>query len=221
MKMNVFRSKWPAVLCCTALFMSACNQNASQTETAQTDQAEDHADHDMEAEGANKMMALMHENMRSMQEVKRKGDPDHDFALLMAVHHQGAIKMSEEQVESGSDTMLVNMARKDISKQKQEQERLQEFARNHKTTATDTSATSNLMQSMQGMMTNMNHDMQGTTDQQFATMMKMHHQSGIEMANAYISKAKVPEIKAMAQKIIDEQQADIQRLNKWLQEHSQ
>ncbi len=67
----------------------------------------------------------------------------------------------------------------------------------------------------------MNHNMAGTTDHHFASLMSMHHQSGIDMVKAYLPQAKEPEIKAMAQKIMDEQQKEKQELDAWLQKHPQ
>ncbi|WP_197464100.1 DUF305 domain-containing protein [Rufibacter sp. DG15C] len=176
----------------------------------------------MTASGSNnKMMDLMHDNMSDMQKIKMTGDPDRDFALLMATHHKGALDMAKEEAESGQDTMLVNMARKTLQTQQDERDRLERFADAQKSAKGDTSKTMQMMAPMKDMMAKMNHDMKGGTDHHFASLMSMHHQSGIDMAKAYMPQAKSPEIKAMAQKIIDEQQREKQKLDDWLQEHQQ
>ncbi|MES2887807.1 MAG: DUF305 domain-containing protein [Pseudomonadota bacterium] len=56
----------------------------------------------------------------------------------------------------------------------------------------------------------------GDTDKDFALLMKAHHQHGIEMAQAEIGQGKSPELKAMASKLIAEQQKQIEQLDQWL-----
>ncbi|PIQ21354.1 MAG: DUF305 domain-containing protein [Cytophagales bacterium CG18_big_fil_WC_8_21_14_2_50_42_9] len=222
MKKKEKNVKWTAWACGVALLFSACGQNSGKTETATTEQTKDHSGHDMAAGNSNnKMMDLMHENMTAMQGMKMTGDVDHDFAQMMAIHHEGALTMAQEEVDNGKDPMLVNMARQTLTAQKEEKQKLQNFIDSHEPVVNDTSASMKLMQPMKTMMTSMDHNMKGTTDHHFASLMSMHHQSGIDMANAYLPNAKVPEIKAMAQKIINDQQKEIQQLDTWLQEHPQ
>lgn len=65
----------------------------------------------------------------------------------------------------------------------------------------------------------MHGHMTGDTDQDFATMMRMHHQHGVEMAKAEVQNGRSPELKAMAQKIIEAQQKEISQLDAWLAKH--
>lgn len=58
------------------------------------------------------------------------------------------------------------------------------------------------------------------SDKDFATMMKMHHQKALEMARKELANGKSPEMKAMAQKIIDGQTKEIAELDKWLTSHN-
>lgn len=66
------------------------------------------------------------------------------------------------------------------------------------------------MQKMQGMQPT------GDTDKDFAMMMRMHHQQAVDMAKAEVQHGKSPELKAMAQKMIKDQQKEIGQLDKWL-----
>jgi uncharacterized protein (DUF305 family) len=54
----------------------------------------------------------MQRMMQKMKEVKMSGNADHDFATMMAVHHQGSIDMSEILVRSGKDETLKVIAKK-------------------------------------------------------------------------------------------------------------
>lgn len=66
------------------------------------------------------------------------------------------------------------------------------------------------MQKMQGMQPT------GDTDKDFAMMMRMHHHQAVDMAKVEVQQGKSPELKAMAQKIIKDQQKEISQLDQWL-----
>ncbi len=59
-------------------------------------------------------------------------------------------------------------------------------------------------------------EMSGDTDKDFAMMMKMHHQQGVEMAQMELAHGKSPAMKAMARKIIAAQKKEIVQLDQWL-----
>ena len=69
------------------------------------------------------------------------------------------------------------------------------------------------MEKMQGMRSS------GDVDKDFAMMMRMHHQQGVEMAKVEAQQGKSAELKAMAQKIIKDQEKEIAQLDKWLSQH--
>lgn len=72
-------------------------------------------------------------------------------------------------------------------------------------------------QSMQpGMQKMMEMKSTGDVDRDFASMMRMHHQMAIDMAQAQIKNGKSPELKAMARKITEDSKRDIGELDKWL-----
>lgn len=68
-------------------------------------------------------------------------------------------------------------------------------------------------QKMQGM------HLSGDTDKDFAMMMRMHHQQGLEMAKAQLQHGKDKEMRAMAQKILKQQQKEIAEFDRWLSKH--
>ena len=74
--------------------------------------------------------------------------------------------------------------------------------------------------SMMGMMKNMESmKTTGDTDHDFATMMKMHHQGAIDMAQMELKSGKDASLKAMATKIIEAQQKEIKQFDQWLAKH--
>ncbi len=62
--------------------------------------------------------------------------------------------------------------------------------------------------------------MSGDADKDFATMMKMHHQRAVEMAQTELANGKSPAMKAMATRIIAAQKKEIVQLERWLARQS-
>lgn len=56
----------------------------------------------------------------------------------------------------------------------------------------------------------------GDMDKDFATMMKMHHQQALDMAEMQLAHGKSAELKAMAKKIIAGQKKEIAQFDRWL-----
>ena len=58
--------------------------------------------------------------MKSMESMKMTGDADRDFAMMMKVHHQGAIDMAQMELKSGKDAKMRAMAKRIIEAQQKE-----------------------------------------------------------------------------------------------------
>ena len=56
-------------------------------------------------------------------------------------------------------------------------------------------------------------------DNDFAAMMKTHHMGALEMAQVEVAQGQDPQLKQMAQKMIDAQQQEIAQLNSFLSGH--
>lgn len=68
----------------------------------------------------------------------------------------------------------------------------------------------------------MQHNMQdmeltGDADKDFAIRMKLHHQQGLEMAQAHLKEGKSPKMKSIAKKMISAQKKEIAQFDKWLE----
>ena len=64
-----------------------------------------------------KSMDGMQEKMGAMQ---MSDNVDHDFAMMMRVHHQGALDMAQVELDKGKDPVMRGMAKKIIASQKKE-----------------------------------------------------------------------------------------------------
>ena len=58
--------------------------------------------------------------------------------------------------------------------------------------------------------------MTGNQDRDFATMMVAHHQGAIQMARQQLVRGRDPELKALAAKMIQDQDREITQLQAWL-----
>ena len=63
-------------------------------------------------------------------------------------------------------------------------------------------------------------EMTGDADHDFASVMVMHHQGAIDMANKELEKGNDETIQTVAQQIIDKQTAEKQELTMWLESHT-
>jgi uncharacterized protein (DUF305 family) len=72
---------------------------------------------------------------------------------------------------------------------------------------------------MQHMQQGMSGGMSGDPDVDFARMMIPHHQGAIDMARAQLEHGKDPQLRQMAQEIIQAQEHEIATLKEWLAQH--
>ncbi|MEF2547097.1 DUF305 domain-containing protein [Aurantimonas sp. E1-2-R+4] len=83
-----------------------------------------------------------------------------------------------------------------------------------------TQSSQGYMEAMQRMQEQMGAiQMSGDADTDFAKMMIPHHQSAIEMAKVELENGKDEELKALAQKMIDDQEKEIEQLQTWLEKN--
>ena len=83
----------------------------------------------------------------------------------------------------------------------------------------DAESTKDFKASQMAMMKNMHVPFTGNPDVDFRSQMIPHHQSAVEMAKVALKHAKDPETKAMAQKIISDQEKEIAEMQAWLKKH--
>jgi uncharacterized protein (DUF305 family) len=69
-------------------------------------------------------MKDMNDKMASMP---MSGDADVDFAVMMRIHHIGAIDMAEAELKDGKNAEMRTMAKNIISAQKKEIAQLEKF----------------------------------------------------------------------------------------------
>lgn len=171
----------------------------------------------LQAHDQNQMMAIMHQMMAKMDTMKLTKDPDNDFALMMRMHHQGAIDMANLELKSGSDATMKQMAQSIIKSQQAEIAQLTAFLQSHPPHGNDTDFDTMQMMTMQkGAKQADLQIINGRIDHDFAILMIGHHQSAIENSRLELIHGQESSMKTMAANIIDAQQKEIGQFQDWL-----
>ena len=215
------------VLFVSAYFLQSCSNSTNDKSKDGMDSSMSHMSANDSMNSAmkmdNEMMKSMSGTMGKMDNMKMTGDFDLDFANMMVIHHQAAIDMSEVEIAKGKDEGMITMAKNIITAQKAEIEQMQRFVKNYKMPEKkmeNGEMHNELGTTMKAMMDKMhNMQMTGNTDKDFAMMMIPHHESAVKMAEEEIGHGKQLELKKLAQKIIADQNKEINEFKAWLAEH--
>ena len=151
-------------------------------------------------------------------------DADVTFTQNMIPHHQQAIDMAKLVDSHTERPELLQLADSIVTSQGQEITQLQGWLRSWNKPATPEGMGHGGME-MPGTMSeaDMAHlmDLEGTEfDVAFAEMMVAHHQGAIDMAKTELRDGSLSEVKQFAQKVIDDQQKEVDQLQQWEKEWS-
>ena len=108
---------------CATVFAASCLFSAVQAQTAATPNtpaAMPHGQMHKGMMGSEDMKKSMMMGMDGMNKMTMSGDIDKDFAMMMKIHHQQAVDMSEMQMAHGKSTEMKAMAKQIIAAQKKE-----------------------------------------------------------------------------------------------------
>lgn len=159
----------------------------------------------------------MHEMMDTINVVPTPGDPDHHFALMMIMHHEGAINMANVVLREGEDETMAKLARNIVQKQSREIVELKAFLQEHIPGTVNHEFNIKMELCMESMDRVSNpQSVNGNIDHDFATLMIAHHQSAIDMADLIIQYGRDPEVLNLAREIKDDQETEMAEFNLWL-----
>jgi len=116
----------PAVLTAAALTLALFQPVAWSQSPAQSASGAGMGNKSMDMKGMD-MKSMMKNNDDKMASMKMTGNADVDFAMMMRVHHQGAIDMAEAELRDGKDAQMRKLATNIIAAQKKEIAQLDKF----------------------------------------------------------------------------------------------
>lgn len=173
---------------------------------------------------------------------ERHMNHDRHFAVMMVPHHQGATDMAELALQKSERPEIRDLAEKIIEAQTEEIQQLEAAAQ--RLAAENTPGHhhghghghghgghgQSMNADMQGAMMGEMDGMDGMSleelaklsgddfDKAFLEEMIAHHQVALEMAEMELQMGTDPELRAMAEKMIEDQQAEIELMQGWLDE---
>lgn len=141
---------------------------------------------------------------------------DRAFVAEMIPHHEGAVEMAEIAQERGQSPFVKQLAEDIIRTQKQEITEL----RSEDEQLADAGVEKGKLGGGHSM-TGMGEDAASLKtaepfDRAFLEMMLPHHSSAVAMAKTELARGEDPELKALAQKIIDAQEREIRAMRQQL-----
>lgn len=190
--------------CALLIVFAACNKK-------------DAANLVLQSHDDNRMMDSMHAVMSRMEAMPKTNDPEIDFPRMMIMHHQAAINMGNVQRAEGRNDSLKRFSQKMITAQQMEIQELTTILNGQTVNNSVPAFTMELSDHMMKM--DQVSDVQlitGDIDNDFATLMIQHHNSAIENSEAYLMYGNNTQLKALAQKMIDDQKKEIKELSDWL-----
>jgi uncharacterized protein (DUF305 family) len=157
------------------------------------------------------------------------GPKDADFDLRfidgMTPHHEGAVAMSQEALQKSQRPEIKQLAQSIIDAQEKEITQMKEW---RKAWYPNVSATPMMYDTKMGHMMPMSDEMRssmmmnmdlGAADDQFdlrfINAMLPHHEGALTMAKEALEKSDRPEVKQLAQAILDSQQQEIDQMTEW------
>ncbi|MBD2717203.1 DUF305 domain-containing protein [Microvirga sp. STR05] len=162
--------------------------------------------------------------VRELDAVRRLGCWDEDFAALMAVHHAGAQRLAAVQLSRGKDSTLRAMAQQVLKSHEKDTHVLalalkreppagQEYRPGNRKDPFVRRITAALAPLRQLPV------LAGSPDADFATLMALHHRSGVALAQAELAFGRNAELREAARRIVRDQQPEIKQFQRWLQTH--
>ena len=166
--------------------------------------------------------SMMCGEMQAMGSFDEKRPFDLQFIDQMIMHHEAAIMSSEHMISDSKRPELRKLAE---SIQRSQSEQVEQMQAMRKDWYPDAKRSFGMMDPTKmdemmgdGMMGGSMREMMGgdATDEMFLEMMIPHHQMAVEMSEKALEEADHPELKDLAQKIEDEQSAEIELMKGYL-----
>lgn len=212
------------------LALAACS-GATSPKTAETTNANNskmtQTGDGMSSPGSSSM-PMDHGSTMNMNLGPKDANFDLRFIDGMTPHHEGAIAMAQEALQKSKRPEIKKLAQDIINAQQQEMAQMKTwrstwYPRANATPMMYDTEMGHMMPMSEAMRSNMmmNGDLGAADDQfdlRFLNAMIPHHQGAVTMAQQALEKSDRPEIKQLAQNIVDSQQKEIDQMNQWKKE---
>jgi uncharacterized protein (DUF305 family) len=218
---TLLRKAWPlALLLAATLILTACGGTDGGQQGSGSGGHGGHGmaknggmDHDQMGYGS---MDMGSGGMAKQMVMHNGKYSDKAFIDAMVPHHQGAIATAQVALENAEHEEIKELSRNIVSTQQSEIEELKSIKKEEfGTSEVPMEMNSTQMRGMGVMMDPQELANQEPFDKAFIDAMIPHHQSAIEMALVAREKSKNPQIKELAENIINAQQTEIEQMKQW------
>lgn len=216
------------------LALAACS-GATSSKTAETTNGNNSGvsnsgmaqmgDGSMNSPGSSSPMPMNDSSMMNMELSPKDASFDLRFIDGMTPHHEGAIAMAQEALQKSKRPEIKQLAQNIIDAQQQELAQMKTWRSTWYPKANTTlmmydTQMGHMMPMSEAMRSSMmmNEDLGAADDQfdlRFLNAMIPHHQGAVTMAQQALERSDRPEIKQLAQNIVDSQQKEIDQMNQW------
>jgi uncharacterized protein (DUF305 family) len=144
---------------------------------------------------------------------------DERFIDAMVPHHQGAIEMAQVALENAEHPEILALAEEIVAAQETEIGQLKSIKQEQfGTSEVSMDMSKEQMEGMGMAMDPQDLANQDPFDEAFIDAMIPHHESAIEMANVVLGESENPEIREIAEAIVDAQKREIEQMRSWRDE---
>jgi uncharacterized protein (DUF305 family) len=171
--------------------------------------------------------------IEKIRAIKMTGDPDSDFAHVMAEHNQGAIDLANVELKSGKDEAVKAVARKVLTEQQAVHAQMMKHFKKGKVAKVTPAASGAQQVANQSPMEDNVKDviadiekwmkktnLTGDPDKEFILAMEEHYKDQVKIANIEIRHGKNQAIKNLATKAKNDSQSIEKEITDWLSSHS-
>ncbi len=216
------------LLLTVALMLASCagsgsgsQQQGSSSGSAEEDQeAQDGSMEGMDYGGKTSGMEGMDQGSMDSGEMARQmvmpnGEySDAAFVDAMVPHHEGAVEMAQVALDNAEHEEIRTLAQDIVSGQQAEIEQFGRIREGLSGSAMEGMSEDEMNEAM-GMMDAQELAGQRPFDQAFIDAMIPHHESAIEMAKVALEESEDPEIREIAQGIVNAQESEIAQMEQW------
>ncbi len=165
------------------------------------------------------LRAELQETIENINEVETTGNQDADFARIMIEHHKGAVDLSDAYINKTENEQMKKLVTEARDKKKADIKIMEDLLDKLDVDKNSNDAAirrvySPMKNNVVSAMSNpdASSSMRGDIDSEFARLMIDHHKQAIELSKIEVEKGSDTDMKALAKKIIDDNEKQISQL---------
>jgi uncharacterized protein (DUF305 family) len=157
-----------------------------------------------------KLTEPLQETISELEEFKMSGDADNDFASMIITHYKGGMKMIDEIINKGSDPATRSLAMTFRDNHQKYIEELRKFVSDNPAKQPNEEFIQEMQSDVKKAKEVVDNSLtsSGNPDEDFAFFMSKHFENGINMTRTGIKYTKNPELKQIAEKMLQDQQKE-------------